>query len=384
MRIEAPTLERDSSGDTLAAVVENRRLWFKGPPGSFSSTRVEPFVVAALLGAMENGQALEVVPDALVSPRLLEGLERIQEILHAWNPRLRKVEVRATPGPSPAPRGGVALFFSGGVDATYTFLKHESEITHLVFVHGLEITLDNEDLFARALARNQESADRYGKTLLPIRTNLREVAAAHHLSNFLYQGALLAAIALGLGFARTYVSASLFYRDLSAWGTHPLLDPLWSTETTQIVHDGAEASRVDKIARIAARPGALESLRVCLANRPQYNCGSCEKCLRTMVALRLLGLSSPAFPRLESMRPLRRLRIEADDELPLFLENHALALAKGDDAVVRALRACIRRYRFRQIVRLADDVFFGGRLVRTWRRYRWRYEGPEPILPGGP
>jgi hypothetical protein len=384
MKIEAPALVSHAGAHRLEAMVDGRRLWFEAPEGSFREARVEPFVVAALLGAMERGQALEVAAETAVSPRLLEGLARAQDLLHAWNPRLATVAVRARPGAPPAPGYGVALFFSGGVDATYSLFQNEAEVTHLVFVHGLEITLANASLFASALARNQESADRYGKVLLPVKTNLRELATAHNLSNFLYQGALLAAVALALGFPRTYVAASLFYRDLCPWGTHPLLDPLWSTEATEIVHHGAEATRAEKIARIGARPGALESLRVCLANREQYNCGACEKCLRTMVALRLLGLRSPAFPPLRSLRPVRRLRVEGADELPLFLENHALAVEKGDVAVARALATCIRRFRVRQILRLCDQAFLGGRLLAAWRRYRWGAEGPEPILPSRP
>ena len=381
MRIEAPVLEREPGGDTLAALVAGRRLWFKAPADSLADARIEPFVVAGLLGAMASGEALEVDRGSPVSPRLLAGLEQIQEVLHAWNPRLSKIDVRAAADPPPRIRAGVALFFSGGVDATYSLLKHEDEITHLIFIHGLEITLDNEALFARALARNHESADRYAKTLLPVKTNLRELASAYNLSNYLYQGALLAAVALALGFPRTYVAASLFYPDLGPWGTHPLLDPLWSTEASELVHDGAEASRAEKIARIGGRKGALESIRVCLANRQQYNCGVCEKCLRTMVALRLLDLSSPAFPALDSLRPIRRLRVGEDDDLPLFLENYNLALEKGDSAVARALGSCIRRYRIRQILKLSDMAFTGGFLQRTWRRWRHPAAGAGRILP---
>jgi hypothetical protein len=368
--------------DILSASVGALRLWFSAPPGLPLAPRVEPFVVAGLLGAMASGEALEVDPGSPVSPRLLAGLEQIQGVLHAWNPRLSKIDVRATAGPPPPIRAGVGLFFSGGVDATYSLLKHEDEITHLIFIHGLEITLDNETLFARALARNQDSADLYAKKLLPVKTNLRELASAHNLSNYLYQGALLAGVALALGFPRMYVAASFFYPDLCPWGTHPLLDPLWSTEASELVHDGAEVSHTEKIARIGGRKGALESIRVCLSNRQEYNCGVCEKCLRTMIALRLLSLSSPAFPVLDSLGPVRRLSVEEDDELPLFLENYTLALEKGDSAVARALGACIRRYRIRQILKLSDMAFTGGFLERTWRRFRSPAAEAERILPG--
>jgi hypothetical protein len=382
MRVLAPTLSHSSTADTLSAAVGGQELWFRTPPGVLLSPRIEPFVAASLLGAMARREALEVDPGSPVCPRLLAGLDHIQSVLHSWNPRLSRIEIHATPGAPPRLRDGVALFYSGGVDATYSLLEHEEEITHLIFIHGLEITLDNEALFAQALARNQESAHRYGKPLLPVKTNLREFAAAFRLSNYLYQGPILAGVALALGFPRTYVAASYAYSDLCPWGTHPLLDPLWSTAASEIVHDGAGATRAEKIARIGGRAGALESLRVCLGNRQQYNCGTCEKCLRTMVALRLLGLSSPAFPPLDSLGPVHRLRVEDDEELKLFLENHKLALEKGDAAVARALWTCIRRHRLRQLVKLADQTLAGGVLLKTWRRLRAKDPTGGRILPG--
>src|SRR5262249_976947 len=76
-----------------------------------------------------------------------------------------------------------------------------------------------------------------------------------------------------------------------ATGCHPGLDPLWSTETLEFVHAGAEARKSDKIPVIAASPLALRVLRVCWENRNgAYNCGRCEKSLRTMVLLDLHGV----------------------------------------------------------------------------------------------
>ena len=63
------------------------------------------------------------------------------------------------------------------------------------------------------------------------------------------------------------------------FGSHPLLDPLWSTETLAFVHDGCEANRMEKVRRIAESPLLLEGLRVCVDDRGPdvYNCGSCWK-----------------------------------------------------------------------------------------------------------
>ena len=59
----------------------------------------------------------------------------------------------------------------------------------------------------------------------------------------------------------------------------------------QVVHDGAEAERIDKARKLMESPVALRNLRVCFET-PEggYNCGRCEKCFRTMATLRILGV----------------------------------------------------------------------------------------------
>jgi hypothetical protein len=379
MRVGRPSLVRSEGGSELSAEVGGHRLFYRAPPGALTAERVEPFVAAAVMAAMTRRETLDFDPEVPVSPRMLAGVERAQDILQAWNPALRKVEVRARLGLAKRAQEGVALFFSGGVDGTYSLVKHEAEITHLVFIHGLEITLANRDLFRQALTRNEAAAERYGKILLPVETNLRELAAAHGLGNYLFQGAILAGVALALGFPRVYVGATFTYRDLHPWGTHPVLDPLWSTEATEIIHDGAEAHRTEKLARIAARPEALRFLRVCLGNSSEYNCGRCEKCWRTMLTLRLLGVRTDSFPPLSSVG--RGPRIASEHERVFLADNLDLALRVGDREVARALRRSLWRYEFRQLVKLADSALADGRVRRAWRRLRGHPGKPEMIDP---
>ena len=53
---------------------------------------------------------------------------------------------------------------------------------------------------------------------------------------------------------------------------------------------GGEATRIDKAALIAKSDAALNFLRVFFEgpHRP-YNCGRCEKCIRTMINLHIAG-----------------------------------------------------------------------------------------------
>ena len=67
---------------------------------------------------------------------------------------------------------------------------------------------------------------------------------------------------------------------------------------------------------------ALGWLRVCYRNPDQaYNCGRCEKCVRTMLSLHALGAleQAPTFANDIDPRTVRRLR---------FLNRNSLAFAK--------------------------------------------------------
>ncbi|MGH3147882.1 MAG: hypothetical protein ACRDTR_18995, partial [Rubrobacter sp.] len=91
-------------------------------------------------------------------------------------------------------------------------------------------------------------------------------------------------------FRKVLIAAGLSYAELVPRGTHPMLDPLWSTELTTIVHDGCEMTRVEKVAYISEHETAMKWLRVCFRNPDgAYNCGRCKKCLYTMIALRIAG-----------------------------------------------------------------------------------------------
>jgi hypothetical protein len=104
-------------------------------------------------------------------------------------------------------------------------------------------------------------------------------------------GLIAVALALGAALRRVHIAASTTYDRLYPWGSHPLLDRLWSTEDLTVIHDGCEMNTIDKTRVIAeARPElVLETLRPCAGYGPGYNCGACEKCMRTMIDLLQFG-----------------------------------------------------------------------------------------------
>ena len=259
------------------------------------STGLEPFLAAALVPAMKANAQLDL--PGPVSARLLHATDQIQEIFHTWDTDLRPIQINAGVAPQEehGTHRGVACFFSGGVDAFYTILKHRTEIDALVHVHGFAIRLAERDVQADILPTLREAAAQLGKPLIEIETNIYD--ATEGLAEWVWEwGAALASVALLLAplFRKVYLPASYTYGQLIPDGSHPVLDPLWSSEAVEIVHDGCEARRLDKVNLLATSETALNHLRVCFTyreayNKGLYNCGHCEKCLRTQISLYLAG-----------------------------------------------------------------------------------------------
>lgn len=241
----------------------------------------------------------------------------------------------------------------------------------------LEIARRDDAIYAAAIERNAGFARENGKTLLPVSTNHYAFGYRYNLSRNLTQGSALASVALLLGFPRAYIPGCYAYSQLIPLGSHPLTDPLYSSGSVRIVHDGAESRRIDKIARIAQDQAGLGNLRVCFDDMNR-NCGRCAKCLRTMIPLRLLGAPAGPFPPLPPPGQVRRMIVLDDVEEIFFRENLEAAADSADRALVRALTKTLRRYEKQKLFRDFDRVVLGGRIKRAYLR-RGRAPGIDRV-----
>jgi len=371
-------------------------LWY-----TFHGIVAEPspdaFIPAVLLAAMLHGVPL--VSEGPVSPLLLSQLPTVQDIYATWVPTLHRVPIEAPAaehavGPGP----DSAAFFTGGIDSFHTFLTHRAEIGTLLFVHGFASprTGERRDSASRTLQRVGEA---FGVRVIEVESNLYqllnlwlELKQRGHLSprfrNFeLAHGAALASVAhlLPASFGKVSVAATFTYSDLIPWGSHPLLDPLWSTERRRLVHDGCAATRIEKTRTVAGSGRMLELLRVCpragVGETP--NCGRCEKCLRTMVGLRIAGAldQCSAFAEKLDLRRVSLIDIRSVLVADYWRDNLASAKALGSDpALVAALERALRP---RALSRLALELLNAGwKLTRRILpvqyvngRIRWRPGG---------
>lgn len=306
----------------------------------------ETFIALGLLPCMRHGKSIHIQGN--VSQQFLENLEKVQEFFLAWKPQYSRVAIHGvTPvGKAPSTENRVGVFFSLGVDSFYTFLKHREEITDLIFVHGFDIPLRSQTLRDQASEALHKVAAHYNKRALEIETDVMMFKDAYLPGHQAY-GAILAGVGhlLGPSFSRIYIATGHTVDTLSIMeGSHPDLDPLWSTETLQFVHDGVEATRREKTGVVAESEVALTTLRVCVENRGgAYNCGRCEKCLRTMINLRLAGALDRCTTFDQPLDLNRVARIRPHGSRRFFLEDilEALEESRTDPELEAAVRQAL-------------------------------------------
>ena len=250
-----------------------------------------PWVPPLLLLAGRLRERLVI--EAPVSPRLLAGAEAACAVFARWWD-VRPVRLEAPAAPADGrPRGlGKALFFTRGVDSWFSALRAvrgELTVTHLLYSSELDRQYSAANRH-RAIRLTEEAARQLELPLVHFSTNAREL-----LDRFVNwedtHGGVLAAVGLALGnwFSEVVVPSANDLENLAPHGTHPDLDPLWSTEHTGFRSDGAATTRTEKVRSIATSPVALPLLKVCWEADIATNCGRCPKCLRTLTALALAG-----------------------------------------------------------------------------------------------
>jgi hypothetical protein len=300
-----------------------------------------------LLPAMRAGAALKL--PGRVSPRLLTSVQQIQDIFGIWESIYKQIPVTVETRDATAEQGsGVACFFGGGIDAFHTTLKHYGEISHLIFLHRRPT--EDPSVAETNIRRARKVAEALGKSLVEVETNLHAFSDRTLVHWKYYHGMWIASTALLLQhrFRKVLIpgSATSNYNNLRPQGTHPILDPLWSTELVDFRHVGCEVRRVDKAAYIASNEVAMKYLQVCDATRGRHNCGYCKKCLRSMLNLKAAGALErcETLPKEIDPEAVRSLDLSEYSENFFARENlRALERRGTEPELIRALDEALER-----------------------------------------
>jgi len=361
--------------------------------GDCVSGDASPFAAALLLPAMRQGE--DLIIDGCMSGQLYQGMHEIMEVVLAWDIGLKPIKIEAgslaADQPSPARS---ASFFSGGVDSFYTYLKHKADpdeadrISSFILVNGFDIDRRNTRLWDRALAniRSVAAAENVGLTV--VRSNIQGLVEPILLWDFSHGGCLAAAgLFLRGGFRQIYIPSTHSAAEQIPWGSNLALDANWSTEGTRFVHDGTEATRLEKvISQVGRSPLALKHLRVCFANENgAYNCGRCDKCLRTMVNLYIAGTleRSATFPHRVDPELVAAVPTIPGEHGGIFHSENLAALQERDLApeLQRAIRtsmsnAVATKRSVKDVVedrlKYLDHVFTRGCAYSVWDRLSGR------------
>jgi hypothetical protein len=234
-------------------------------------------------------------------------------------------------------------------------LRHQHEVTHLLSITGFNTPLMDFEAMRRVLS---DAARALGKEHVAAATNARyDSSAATPYSiaeqmNAFAHGCLLASVAhlFDAHFDTYIIPASHSYADLMPYGSHPLTDPLFSSSSLRIVHDGAAFGRFERSAQVARSDLALSVLHVCFSDFRTGNCSRCQKCLRTMAALDILDAKARATTFDWSDYSTERLAstwLPTANERSYFVEVAEQARARGREDVARAAERAVETSRRR-------------------------------------
>ncbi|MEH2279473.1 MAG: hypothetical protein V7K40_33005 [Nostoc sp.] len=283
-------------------------LWYQvqAEYSSLLTKSCDPFVIATIFPAMSQGT--DILVHGEVSPCLLQNLQEFQAVWSCWRPKhYQQVEITAEIEQeySVANRPERAISaFSGGLDSCFTAFRHsqgkcgrsQRPLQAGLMIHGLDIPLSMPEFFDRAMQKSKLALTSLGLELIPMASNFRNIFNQNWEDA---HGAVVASCLMLLqgSYSMGLIPSSSPYHaiDLSwGWGSNPLTDPLLSSRTFSIIHDGGAFSRPAKLMQIIDWPEALQTLRVCWeGEQKDRNCGHCEKCVQAILTFRVLELGLP-------------------------------------------------------------------------------------------
>lgn len=325
MKISGPYLSTRQNGETsLSAKIEsehlgNQELWFstiKKYAMLLCKDRLDAFLVGLIYPAMYYGEDIHL--DGCVSKQLLLNMNHYTiPLLLSFSPACNPVKITAREVSSQnLSTNGIGTGFSAGVDSFCTiydwFVQEEDpeyKINHLLFLnvgsHGPgKNAIKLEATRKKFLVRYENLkvfADEIGLDFIPLDSNLHQFHPWGHQKTHTLTSVSGILVFQSL-FSRYYYASSginydLFfeyakdYRDVDTGAySDPILLPLLSTESTQLLSDGIQFVRPEKLQRILEYEPVQRYLNVCVNEKTQWeNCSVCPKCCRTLMVLESLG-----------------------------------------------------------------------------------------------
>lgn len=275
----------------------------------------DSFLIASIYPAMFYHE--DVIIQGAVSERLYFNVKNyIQDIILAFHPEMRKSVVKVDSFASANQvENNVGTGFSAGVDSFTTFYDHyETETDEKYKISALFFFNVGSHGGGGDIAR-QRFKNRYnylssfpqsiGIPYIGLDSNLFDIylnpwespagALCRACAILLFQRKVAKYFAAGSNSYRELFwfpfKKDIAFREMTFYDVY--LNSLLSTETLEIIDDGNQYSRSEKIKRIIDYAPVRKYLNVCVNHRKDNitakNCSFCSKCLRTLIAIDALN-----------------------------------------------------------------------------------------------
>jgi hypothetical protein len=290
--LRAPRLEHAGDRQQVTAELAGTEVWFEAE-GAALEACPEAFASAFLLQALHQGALIE--SEAPLDARWLGDLPKLLAVYRDWWGYDDPTPVRG-PGHEPFPDASPrkpATCFSLGVDSFHSLFTELPRPEVLVTCSSFRgDTGDPPPVTARLRSGVEAVAAEHGVRPVFFRSNLR-LHPLHGAPLFMAtHGSAQAAMGLLLApeIHSLIIPSSDHIERSYPWGSSWLTDPHFSTGRVEIIHGDTTKNRDVRLSEILHEPSVRTHLCVCNeAPLDRPNCGVCEKCVRTRVALGCVG-----------------------------------------------------------------------------------------------
>jgi hypothetical protein len=310
LTIYAPEIINTATGARLQSkfIVENQEkvLWYevdKKFAQYLTTERTDAFLVGLFLLALKKG--IDIKVQGPVSERLYYTLNKYLLPLTAdirGDKKAVKIYCDNLTAESLPNAGAVGTGLSCGIDSFSTIYNHlveecpiDYKITHFTFFNvGSNGSLGGEkarNLFRKRTSLVEPCAEELGKELITVDSNISEILELGFYETHTYRN-ISACLALQKLFKVYYYSSSyaLRYFELKpgSCGHYDIYNmSMLSTENITFFSTCPHNTRLDKTKMVSNYEPAFKYLNVCIVDGE--NCGGCEKCVRTLLTLEVLG-----------------------------------------------------------------------------------------------
>ena len=195
----------------------------------------------------------------------------------------------------------VGQFFSGGVDAFSTLVTHINEKPLLINLQGSDLNLNDDKTVDNVKIDILSTAKKLKLNATLVKSTFKNVINHKNINKYIipiikdnywhgiqHGTAIIghaAPIAYEFKLKKIYIAASFTKEANVPCASDPTIDNFIKLSKTEVLHDGYNYNRKDKINNIinfCKNNNQTLKLRVCLSENSANNCCKCEKCYRTI------------------------------------------------------------------------------------------------------